>query len=96
MSSYPNEGAEALSKYLRAKKLGQNQFGRSLGLTASAMSKLLSGARLPSLALAYRLEQMTGGAVRMQGWCVGAEDGRASQDHDVRGDDPEAGAAAAA
>jgi len=56
-----------LNQYLEAKKLTQAQFAGQIGATQATVSKLCKG-RSPSLGLAVRIQNETGGNVPISAW----------------------------
>ena len=52
-----------LSEYIAASGKSQAQIAEMLGISASYLSQIASGKRLPALDLAARIEAATGGAV---------------------------------
>lgn len=60
---------EQLASYLESHNLTQAAFAERVGATQPYISKLLSGGRThPSIALALRIERVTGGAVPITAW----------------------------
>lgn len=55
-----NNGAVRLVRWRRREKLSQEQAAHALGVSVSLVSKLESGARTPSLAMASAIEEKTG------------------------------------
>lgn len=64
-----------LAQYLRtdpAARLTQSQQAEIFGISRSYLSEIASGAKRPSLDVAFRIERETGGAVPASSW-VSAE-----------------------
>jgi len=57
-----------LSEHLRQAGVLQSAFAEVLGVSRGHLSALISGARLPSLDLAVRIERETAGAVPAASW----------------------------
>lgn len=57
-----------LSAYLDSNNIRQEAFATRAGTTQATISKLASGAQLPSLDLAIRIERLTAGAVPASSW----------------------------
>jgi len=57
-----------LQEYLRANKKTQREFAEELGITQVHMSRICTGARMPSMRLALRIHNVTGGQVSMDSW----------------------------
>ncbi|WP_097082584.1 helix-turn-helix transcriptional regulator [Rhodobacter sp. JA431] len=62
------QGMCKLSEHLKQAGLPQSAFAEAIGVSRGHMSALISGARLPSLELAVRIERLTGGAVPASSW----------------------------
>jgi len=56
-----------LSAWLQESGLTQDAFGRAVGVTQGRIAQLLQGG-LPSMALAIRIEEATGGEVTRADW----------------------------
>jgi len=61
-------GMEQLATYLKAGGIKRNEFARSVGISAPYLTQILGGLKRPSLALAFRIEQITQGAVPASCW----------------------------
>lgn len=61
-------GMSKLSEHLRQAGVLQSAFAEVLGVSRGHLSALISGARLPSLDLAVRIERETAGAVPAASW----------------------------
>lgn len=59
---------EALASYLAKQRLSQGAFARTVRVHRQAVSMLLSRASTPSLRLAVRIMEATGGEVRPETW----------------------------
>lgn len=59
---------EKLAKYLQETGVSQRSLAVELGVDASIISKLLSGATRPGLDLAIRIQRLTGGNVPAECW----------------------------
>lgn len=59
---------EKLAAYLSTSMISQRAFAQQLGIHQSVVSRFLSGAALPSLDTAFRMEAITGGAVPASCW----------------------------
>lgn len=70
------------------KVVSQAEWARRVGVTRGYFSQLVKEEKQPSLQVAYDLEQVTGGAVRMQDWVKG-DDGGGTGDSGLRGEAPE-------
>jgi DNA-binding transcriptional regulator YdaS (Cro superfamily) len=57
-----------LDQYLRRNALTRDAFARLVGTTGPVVSRWASGARIPSLTFATRVDQVTGGAVPLSYW----------------------------
>ncbi|MFD2175644.1 helix-turn-helix transcriptional regulator [Rhodobacter lacus] len=57
-----------LSEHLRQAGVLQSAFAEIIGVSRGHMSALVTGARLPSLELAVRIERETAGAVPAASW----------------------------
>lgn len=62
------KGRSKLAKYLRGKKLTQEQFAEIAGVPGPQMSLWLSGKRKPGLESAVKIEDATGGFVNHRDW----------------------------
>lgn len=65
-----------LSTYLSKAGLTQSAFAKQVGISHNYLSQIVSGARAPSLTLAYEIELATGGAVPMKCWVTSSKPGR--------------------
>lgn len=59
---------EKLKAHLTRTKTRQLEFARSLGISQSYVSEMLSGKRTPSLAMAGRIASATKGRVPVSAW----------------------------
>ena len=66
--SAKNAGMNPLATYLQRTELGQSQFAKQFGFSATQVSLWLHGKRRPSLDEAFRLEAATGGAIPAKAW----------------------------
>ena len=57
-----------LSEYIASKGMTRSEFAKTVGISAPYLSEILSGAKRPSLNLAFRIEGITGGEVPASGW----------------------------
>ena len=57
-----------LSEYIASKGMTRSEFAKTVGISAPYLSEILSGAKRPSLNLAFRIEEITGGEVPASGW----------------------------
>jgi DNA-binding XRE family transcriptional regulator len=57
-----------LEKYLKYHCISQRGFAKKLGTTPANLGVLVKGKTTPSLKLAYRIEKMTGGLVKVYDW----------------------------
>lgn len=57
-----------LREFLEQSGQTQAKLARRLGISTAHMSELLSGRKMPSLTLAYRIERLTNGAVPVSAW----------------------------
>ncbi len=55
-----------LQEYLQQRKITQQAFARSVGVTHATVSRWASGKLLPRLSAIGRIAQVTGGAVRAE------------------------------
>lgn len=62
-----------LGNYLKKTQITQADFGRQIGLTQSAISRLVAGDALPSIKTAVDIERETGGEVPASSWIKQAE-----------------------
>ncbi len=60
------EGPAKLRRYLRTVGKNQDEFGAEIQRDQSAVSRLVRGASVPDLALAFRMQIATGGIVRAE------------------------------
>jgi len=58
-----------LRAYLKKHNLRQGAFGASVGINQSTISDILNWRNVPSLYTALRIEQQTGGKVKMKDMC---------------------------
>ncbi len=72
MTSPTSSGARLLKAWMVREQFTQQALGAMLDVDASYISRLSAGTRSPSLALALRLERVTGGSVAALAWCDGA------------------------
>lgn len=78
---------QALGAFFARKKGQQATLAKAVGISASYMSELLTGRRVPSLDVALRISAATGGAVSLRSWpnllaiadAIAAENTTASQ-----------------
>lgn len=68
---------EKLQQFLATSGTRQSALAATLGINRGYMSQLVSGLKIPSLPLAARIEQATGGAVPVGCWIVPPDDARA-------------------
>lgn len=59
-----------LKTYLKISKNSQREFAEMIGTTPNNLNSLINGKSLPSLKLAYEIEKMTGGLVKMHDWLI--------------------------
>lgn len=59
---------DKLKRYLQRNAITAEQFAGQIGVSPSAISQMLGGKILPSLATARKIEAATNGRVRMQDW----------------------------
>lgn len=64
------------------KAVSQAEWARRVEVTRGYFSQLTQGHKEPSLRVAYRIERVTGGAVRMQDW---VDDDGGDNDTGLRG-----------
>lgn len=57
-----------LQKYLNHKETTQRKFAAKLGTSPTHLGRLISGACLPSLRMAFEIEKKTGGLVTVYDW----------------------------
>lgn len=63
----------AFSMFLQSphgRRLSQAAWGRQLGISKSYVAHLASGRRVPSLDLAFKIENLSEGVVTMQSWMI--------------------------
>lgn len=66
--TYESAGRRLLGTWLQKTRHSQAEFGRVVGLSALAMSNVLTGRTRPSLSVAIRVEEATEGAVKCSAW----------------------------
>lgn len=59
---------EQLATHLKAAGIKRNEFAKSVGISAPYLTQILGGLKRPSLDLAFRIEQVTQGAVPASCW----------------------------
>lgn len=57
-----------LKSYRTQKRLTQSELSKTLGVTQATISKLENGECEPSLELAFKIEELTGGEVQARSW----------------------------
>lgn len=57
-----------LQTYLKTAGLTQTEFAVRVGTTHATISRLITGASLPSLKMATRIERVSGGMVKANSW----------------------------
>lgn len=62
---------DRLRSFLKRARKTQRDFARACGVTPSMLSKMLTGDRTPSLAVATKIEKSTAGRVKATGWSKG-------------------------
>lgn len=62
-----------LKQHLSKNQIRQRAFAERCGVTQPTMSRLINGAAQPSVMLAKKIEEETGGAVRFYDWPAYAE-----------------------
>ncbi len=65
---------EHLCAYLKENGIRQSDFAAAVGATQATISKLVSGAMLPSLQLAVKIQSETQGRVTCESWVNGARE----------------------
>ena len=65
-----------LAEYLRAHKIRQTQFALLLGGKPSTLHGWITGRRMPELAVAIQIQEITNGLVRPEDFVRAAEDRR--------------------
>lgn len=63
-----NNDMEKLSSYLSSQKITQRQFAEAVGVDQSVVSRLTRLEMMPSLELAVKIQNATGGAVPATSW----------------------------
>jgi len=58
----------SLSEYIAAQGISSRAFAQSVGLSSAGLHGLLHGRNIPSLPVAFRIEDATGGAVPARAW----------------------------
>jgi transcriptional regulator with XRE-family HTH domain len=61
-------GIMKLSDWLKSKRMTQTELAERLGVSKSAVSKLVTGDRSPSLRLIKLIHEMTNGRVGLKDW----------------------------
>jgi transcriptional regulator with XRE-family HTH domain len=64
----PNRGAEAIRRYQKRKKLDDATFAEIVGVDTATINRYSRGARVPTIAHAFRIEDVTCGAVAARWW----------------------------
>ena len=59
---------EKLKQYIAAQGISSRAFAQSVGLSSAGLHGLLHGRNIPSLPVAFRIEDATGGAVPARAW----------------------------
>ncbi len=62
-----------LKKYLEAIRRSQAWFADQIETTPTHLGRLMKGDSIPSLLMAWRIEQQTGGKVKVYDWIPNAE-----------------------
>lgn len=57
-----------LQKYLNHKETTQRKFAAKIGTSATHLGRLIAGACIPSLRVAFEIEKKTGGLVTVYDW----------------------------
>lgn len=73
-----NKSANAMKVWLKDNKIQKGQFALALGISKPSMSRLIRGHQVPSIELALRIEQQTGGKVRVRDWTLTLSDTEAT------------------
>lgn len=68
-----------LARYLKERRLSQEQFARELGVSQSSVSKWIAG-QPPKISTMRRIGVITSGAVPPEVWFQSPSDAAASQD----------------
>lgn len=57
-----------LAKYRNKKKLSQRDLAKQIGISQGVLSRFEAGLATPGLEMAFRIQRVTGGAVKAQSW----------------------------
>jgi len=69
-----NRAARKLSRWISDRKIKKGEFAKKIGVGLPTLSRLLNGTRMPSLALADRIYDETGGSITVKDWLASEDE----------------------